>query len=76
MALSTRRRFVQQTALAAAALYGRSNQAFAGLQEILAAREQNEPAVDPAAIRALASKINGQVITPEAPEYETARLDF
>lgn len=76
MALSTRRRFVQQTALAAAALYGCSNRAFAGLQEIGAAREQNELAVDPAAIRALASKINGHVIIPGAPDYEAARLIF
>src|SRR5579863_8490765 len=76
MALSTRRRFVQQTALAAAALYGCSNRAFAGLPEIGAAREQNELAVDPAAIRALASKINGQVITPASPDYGAARLIF
>ena len=76
MSLSTRRRFVQQTALAAAALYGCSNRGFAGLQEIEAAREENELAVDPAAIRALASKINGHVITPAAPDYEAARLIF
>jgi hypothetical protein len=76
MALSTRRRFVQQTALAAAALYGCPNRAFAGLQEIGAAREQNELAVDPAAIRAFASKISGHVVTPDGSEYEAARLIF
>src|SRR5579863_6674906 len=76
MALSTRRRFVQQTALAAAALCGSSNRVFAGLQEIGAARKQNELAVDPAAIRALASKISGHVITPAATGYEAARLIF
>jgi FAD binding domain-containing protein len=76
MALSTRRQFVQQTALAGASLCVRPIQAFAGLQDILTAGERNEPPVDPAAIRALASKITGHVITPEAPDYETARLVF
>jgi len=37
-----------------------------------------EPAVllDPAAVRALASKLTGQLITPATPEYESARLLF
>lgn len=76
MVLSTRRRFIQQTTFAAAALFGRPNHAFAGLQETLSARKQNKPAVDPAAIRALVSKTSGHVITPKAPDYETARLVF
>jgi hypothetical protein len=46
------------------------------LEEIFTAREHNEPSVDPAAIRALASRITGRLITPEEPGYETARLVF
>ncbi|HYK89001.1 MAG TPA: FAD-binding oxidoreductase [Acidobacteriota bacterium] len=43
---------------------------------MLAAREQNADLVDPAAIRTLASKITGHLITPEAPDYESSRLVF
>ena len=46
------------------------------MQEILKAPRQNEPAIDPAAIRSLASTIRGHLITPQEPEYETARLIF
>ena len=76
MPLTTRRRFVQQTAVAAAALYGHPLQAIAGARGILTAKEKNAASVDPAAIRALASKIAGQVITPEAPDYDSTRLIF
>lgn len=76
MAPSTRRRFVRQSAFAAAALSTRPTQALAGLQKILAAPKQNESPLDPAAIRALASKITGHVITPEESDYDTARLVF
>ena len=71
MALITRRRFVQQTAFAAAALYGAPM--LAGTRRILGAREENAAPLDAAAIRKLVSQISGHVITPETPE---ARLVF
>src|SRR5579863_5794332 len=68
MAHSTRRRFVQQTALAAAAL--------GGSRRVFEAREQNAAPLDATAIRKFASQISGHVITPETPDYESARLIF
>jgi FAD/FMN-containing dehydrogenase len=76
MAFTTRRQFVQQTAFAAAALYGRPIEALAGTRRMFEAREQNAAALDATAIRKLASQISGQVITPETPDYESARLIF
>jgi FAD/FMN-containing dehydrogenase len=40
------------------------------------AREQNAAPLDAAGIRKLASQISGHVITPETPDYESARLVF
>jgi hypothetical protein len=65
MALTTRREFVQQTALAAASLCGGPMKAFAGTRRMFAARDQNVPPLDAAAIRKLASQVRGNVITPE-----------
>jgi hypothetical protein len=76
MTLITRRQFVQQTAVAAAALYGRPLKLFEGARRILEAREQNAVSVDAAAIRKLASQITGHLITPEASDYESSRLIF
>jgi hypothetical protein len=77
MALTTRRQFVRKTSLAAAALWGSPIETLAGTQRILEAREQNAAApLDAAAIRKLASQISGHVITPETPDYESARLVF
>jgi FAD binding domain-containing protein/berberine-like enzyme len=76
MARTTRRQFVQQTAFAAAALYGHPIEALAGTRRTLEAREQNAPPLDAAAIRKLVSQISGHVITPEQPEYEAARSIF
>jgi FAD binding domain/Berberine and berberine like len=76
MALTTRRQFVRQTAFAAAALYGHPIKELAGARRMFEAREQNAPPLDAAAIRKLASQITGHVITPDAPEYESARLVF
>ena len=59
MALTTRRQFVQQTAFAAAALYGHPIKALAGARRIFEAREQNAAPLDVAAIRKLASQISG-----------------
>src|SRR5258708_5679697 len=74
MALTTRREFVQQTAFAAAALYGRPIKVLAGARCILEAREQSAAQLDAAAIRKLASEIIGHVITPDASDYESSRL--
>src|SRR5260370_41430100 len=76
MALTTRRRFVEHAALAAAALYGHPMKALAGARRIFEAREQNAIPLDAAAIRRLTSQITGHVITPEAPDYESSRLVF
>jgi hypothetical protein len=74
MALITRRQFVQQTAFAAAALYGRPLELLGEERRILGERDQNAAALDPAVIRKLASQISGHVITPEASDYESSRL--
>ena len=76
MALITRRQFVQQTAFAAAGLYGCPNEAFAGAPWTFEAREQRATQLDAAAIRKLASGITGHIITPEASDYESSRLVF
>ena len=74
MALATRRQFVQQTAFAAAALYGRPVTALAGARRMAEGPEQNAAPVDAATIRKLASQIAGRVITPDASDYESSRL--
>jgi len=76
MALTTRRQFVQQTMFAAEALCGSPIKALAGTRRMFEAREQNAVPLDAAAIRKLVSQISGHVITPETPDYESARLDF
>jgi FAD/FMN-containing dehydrogenase len=76
MALTTRRQFVHQTGLAAAALCGQQIQPFAGTRGLFARPEQNATSIDAAVIRKLASQITGRVITPESPEYESSRLIF
>jgi FAD/FMN-containing dehydrogenase len=74
MALTTRRQFVQQAALAAAALYRRPVGSL--LKDLAEGPRQNAAPVDAASIQKLVSGINGRVITPEAAEYESARLVF
>jgi len=76
MALITRRQFVQQTAFAAAALYGHPVKALAGAQRMFEPREQNAARLDTAAIQKLVSQVRGHVITPETHDYESARLIF
>jgi hypothetical protein len=64
-----RREFVQQTALAAAALWSSSR--------VGTGASGNEPGpVDAGAIRKLASGVEGRVITPESADYDSARLVF
>lgn len=73
----TRRQFIQEAAWAAAALYGRPFEALGEPPGAFQAREQNATTpLDPAAVRKLASQINGQVITTDTPEYDAARLVF
>jgi FAD/FMN-containing dehydrogenase len=76
MAHPTRRQFVQQAAFAAAALCGGPIKALAGSRRMFEAREQNAAPLDATAIRKLVSQISGHVITPETPDYESARLVF
>jgi len=73
MALITRRQFVQQTALAAVAL---SRPLPALLKDTAEGPSQNPAPVDAASLRKLVSGVHGPVITPEAAEYESARLVF
>ena len=76
MRLITRRGFVQQMAFAAAAPYVCPPRVLADVQRMFESHEQNAAPLDSATIRKLASEISGHVVTPEAPEYETARLIF
>jgi hypothetical protein len=69
MTLTTRRQFVQTTAFTAAALYANPAKA-------LAAVDPNRSPPDAAAIHKLASAITGQLITSDAPEFESSRLVF
>jgi hypothetical protein len=46
------------------------------MRRILEGREQSVTPPDAAAIRNLASKITGRLITPDAPDYESSRLIF
>jgi hypothetical protein len=72
MALITRRQFVQQTAFSAGALYGLPFKV-ATATKALEQSGEKPAAIDPAAIRKLASKITGHVITADASDYESAR---
>lgn len=72
MSLISRRKFLQQSAFAGAALYACPKT----LDVQAKAVEQSVAPLDPAAIRKLASEVVGHVLTPDAPEYEPARLIF
>jgi len=76
MTLMTRRQFVQQTALAAATVCGHPVRSHARSQRTFDTPKPNAAAVDPAAIRKLASEVAGHVTTPQAPEFESVRLVF
>ena len=75
MADITRRHFARQVAFAAA-LCGRPLWAIGESLPLFDADKQNGAPPDPQAIRKLASQIVGQVITPEAADYEAARSIF
>src|SRR5207244_13114180 len=69
MSVSTRRRFLGQSILAAAGLC-------ASRIRMFAARPGKNALLDESAVQSLASAISGCVITPVASEYESARLVF
>jgi len=74
MGLTNRRQFIQRGAFAAAALCTNRIKAVADVPQTSKAAE---PGLNsPAAIRKLGSQISGLIITPESPEYESARLVF
>jgi hypothetical protein len=72
MSLISRRQFLEQTALASAALYVCPET----LEVQAKGVEQSAAPLDPAAIRKLASETVGRVITPDGPGYEAARSIF
>jgi hypothetical protein len=76
MAKTTRRQFVRQTASAAAALHAFPMHALAGNRKNSPAPPETANRLDAAEISKLASQLRGQVITPERPDYESARLVF
>src|SRR5450432_685448 len=75
MALITRRHFAREMAFAAA-LCGRPLWAIGELHRPFDADKQHGAPPDPQTIRKLASQIVGQVITPEAADYNAARSIF
>ena len=72
----SRRQFIQQTAFAAAGLYGWQIDSFAEAPWTFEAREQSATQLDAAAIRKLASEVTGHIITRAASDYESSRLVF
>jgi len=75
MALTTRRKFLEQAAFVAALNAGPAS-GFGGARRFFVTGEQNGVPLDPEAIRKLASRIAGRVITSEASEYDAARSVF
>jgi FAD binding domain/Berberine and berberine like len=75
MARITRRHFARQMAFAAA-LWGRPLWAIGESRWLFHGDKQNGAPPDPQTIRKLASQIAGQVITPEAADYDAARSIF
>jgi FAD binding domain/Berberine and berberine like len=75
MAIANRRKFLWQASLAATALWP-GTKVLASGKRVLEDPPQDVVAIDPASIRRLASEISGNVITPEMPDYESARQVF
>ena len=76
MMASSRRRFLQQTSLGAAAVCWSRTKVIAAARRVFEGRAQDVAGSDAASIRRLASHIRGHVITPEMPDYESLRLVF
>ena len=72
----TRREFVQRTAGAVTAVCTQPMAAPADLPQDPDTGAVNRAAIDAAAIRRLAAGISGRLITPDATDYESARLIF
>ena len=75
MRLITRRSFVRRTALAGV-LYACPLRSLGGSRGLFDTHEQNDSPLDAEAIRKLASRIVGHVITPHASDYDAARSIF
>ncbi len=76
MTISSRRQFLRQASLGAAALYVRDTRVLAAATQVFESRAQDVAGTDAASIRKFASRIAGHVITPEMPDYESSRLVF
>jgi hypothetical protein len=75
LALITRRHFARQMA-SAAALCGRPLWVLGESHQLFDSDKQNGAPLDPQTIRKLDSQIVGQLITPEAADYDAARSIF
>ena len=75
MGFVTRRKFVQQTAFAAA-LFGFPATSLSGSRGFFDADEQSAGRLDAGTIRKLASHVHGRVITPQSSEYDATRSIF
>jgi hypothetical protein len=76
MMVSSRRQFLQQASLGAAALCWSRTKVIAAARRVFEGRAQDVAGSDAASIRRLASQISGHVIAPEMPDYESLRLVF
>ena len=75
MAILNRRHFIRQTALAAS-IYAWPLEPSADSHALSDEPGQKSLPLDAAGIRELASHVDGSVITPESPQYESARTVF
>jgi FAD/FMN-containing dehydrogenase len=72
----TRRQFIQHAAGSFAALCAYPFAALSDPTGSPGPRPQHDNSFDVASIRALAAKIDGRLVTPDADDYDTARLIF
>jgi hypothetical protein len=72
----TRRRFIQQAAGSLTALCVYPFAAGSDDSNTPAAADGSIPSLDPAAVRSFAGQIDGHLVTPYTPDYESARLIF
>jgi FAD binding domain/Berberine and berberine like len=72
----TRREFVQRTVGAVTAVCTHPMAALADIPQGSDTGTVNRARIDAAAIRRLAARISGRLITPDATDYESARLIF
>jgi hypothetical protein len=76
MTVSSRRQFLQQTSLGAAALCWPRTEVIAAATRVFEGHAQDGAGTGAASILAFASTITGRVITPDASEYESSRSVF